>query len=92
MVAILFAVPASAAPDEAPHPVEDRRISHVTPERMIYDAVVLRPWGLVQVLVGAALFVPSYPIAWLAGAGDDVLRACIEQPVERTFRRPLGEL
>ena len=32
------------------------------------------------------------PIAALFGAGDDAFRICIEQPVDRTFRRPLGEL
>jgi len=64
----------------------------VDPMRRAYDVVVLRPLGLVQVVVGAVFFVPAFPIAALFGAGDDAFRICIEQPVARTFRRPLGEL
>ena len=60
--------------------------------RQIYDAVLLRPLGLVQLAVGAALFVPLYPVSLLADRSDDLFRACVSDPVERTFRRPLGRL
>jgi hypothetical protein len=60
--------------------------------RQVYDAVVLRPLDVIQFVVGAVLFVPSYPVALLVGGGDDVFRACIADPVDRTFRRPLGRL
>ena len=60
--------------------------------RSVYDLVVLRPLSFVQVAVGAVLFVPSYPVALLVDGDEDVWRACIADPVERTFRRPLGRL
>jgi hypothetical protein len=60
--------------------------------RSAYDAVVLRPLGFLQVVVGAVVLMPSYPVALLMDGEDDVWRACIAKPVERTFRRPLGRL
>ena len=60
--------------------------------RSVYDAVVLRPLGFVQVVVGAVLLVPAYPVALLVDGDEDVWRACVGDPVERTFRRPLGRL
>ena len=60
--------------------------------RSAYDAVVLRPLGFLQVVVGAVVLVPSYPVALLVHGDEDVWRACIADPVERTFRRPLGRL
>lgn len=58
----------------------------------IYDAVLLRPLGAIQLVIGAVAFVPSYPISLPFDGDDDVLRACITQPFDRTFRRPLGRL
>jgi hypothetical protein len=60
--------------------------------RSAYDLAVLRPLGFLQVVVGAAILVPSYPVALLVGGDEDVWRACVAEPVERTFRRPLGRL
>jgi hypothetical protein len=60
--------------------------------RSAYDAVVLRPLGFIQVVVGAVLLVPAYPVALLVDGYEDVWRACIADPVERTFQRPLGRL
>jgi hypothetical protein len=60
--------------------------------RTAYDAVVLRPLGFLQVVVGAVVLVPSYPVALLVDGDEDVWRACVAEPVERTFRRPLGRL
>ena len=60
--------------------------------RSAYDLVALRPFGFLQVVLGAAVLVPAYPVALLVDADEDVWRACIADPVERTFRRPLGKL
>ena len=60
--------------------------------RKVFDLAVLRPLQLVQVAVSAIVFVPAYPLAWPFGGGDDVLVLCITEPVDRAFRRPLGEL
>ena len=60
--------------------------------QMIFDAVVLRPLGFVQLAVGTVLFLPFYPMSLLADGGEDLYRACLSDPFERTFRRPLGRL
>jgi hypothetical protein len=60
--------------------------------RTAFDLVILRPLQLVQVALSAAVFVPAYPVSLLFDAGEDVLEICISEPVERAFRRPLGDL
>jgi hypothetical protein len=58
----------------------------------VFDAVLLRPFGFAQLAVGVALFVPFYPMSLVADGGEDLFRACVSDPFERTFRRPLGRL
>jgi hypothetical protein len=66
--------------------------------RKAYDALILRPFGLAQTVVGAAVFVPFYPLAVVADetlttdAKSWVTEACITGPVHQTFQKPLGEL
>jgi hypothetical protein len=57
----------------------------------IYDAAVLRPFGSVQAVVSAAVFVVLYPVALVTGTRDELTEMCITGPVEQTFKRPLGE-
>ena len=95
VLAILLAASgALAAPvgvDDAQRVYEDvGRDPHLG--QQIYDAVWLRPLGLIQLAVGTALLVPLYPVSLLADRSDDLFRACVSDPFERTFRRPLGRL
>jgi hypothetical protein len=60
--------------------------------RAAFDLVILRPLQVVQVAVSAVVFVPAYPVSLLFDGGEDVLEICITEPVERAFRRPLGDL
>jgi hypothetical protein len=62
------------------------------PVRKGYDLVVLRPLDLARVVMGAAFFPIAYPVSLLTGGSDFVLDVCISLPIDRTFRRPLGEL
>ena len=59
--------------------------------RKLFDATVLRPFQLGQVMVSAGIFVLAYPVAWTFGVGDEVLEVCITEPMAR-FSRPLGDL
>ena len=94
LVVLLAASGAMADPtgvDESQRVYEEvGREPHVG--RQIYDAVLLRPLGFVQLVVGTALLLPLYPVSLLADRSDDLFRACVSDPVERTFRRPLGRL
>ena len=60
--------------------------------RRAYDLLVLRPLGLLQVVVGAAVYVPAYPVSLLVDGEDEVRDICITGPIDQTFRRPLGRL
>jgi hypothetical protein len=86
MLAALVASPASADWDGLPWEDLDQGVP-----RTVFDIAVLRPLGLVQSIVGVAAFVIFYPVSLLTGGSDDVTRACITQPFDQTFRRPLGE-
>ena len=57
-----------------------------------YDLVILRPFQLGQLVLSAAVFLPSYPISFLFDGDEDVMEACITDPVARVFQRPLGDL
>ena len=60
--------------------------------RIGWDLVVIRPLGVVLTaisLVGAAV---AYPVALPFGGEDHVTDFLVHDPIDRTFRRPLGEL
>lgn len=59
--------------------------------RKVFDAAVLRPLGFVQVVVGAVLFPVFYLGSLATGGSDSVVKVCIDDPVEQTFRKPLGD-
>ena len=60
----------------------------------LFDLVILRPAGLVTIVVGSVLFVPAAVMASPSGARGvkDAWVAFVAPAVERTFNRPLGEL
>ena len=95
MLIVLMATSgATAAPlgvDESQDVYEEvGRAPHVG--QQIFDAVLLRPLGFVQLAVGTVLFLPFYPLSLVADGGEDLFHACVSDPFERTFRRPLGQL
>jgi len=62
------------------------------PVRGVYDLVVLRPFDLATLAVSAGVFVVAYPVALVTGGSGFVREVCIDLPVERALRRPLGAL
>jgi hypothetical protein len=67
--------------------------------RKVYDALILRPFGAAQTVVGAAIWIPFYPLAALSDratvssdAAAWITDTCVTDPVDQTFRKPLGEL
>lgn len=58
-----------------------------------FDLLVMRPVGMTTVVIGAALFVPLFPIA-LVTVGDqlpEVAHNLVGAPWSFTFERRLGE-
>lgn len=60
-------------------------------EAMAFDAMLVRPLGLVGTLVGTAFFVVSLPFSILGGNVDDAAQNLVVKPAKTTFVRPLGE-
>jgi len=60
----------------------------------LFDLVILRPFGLVTTVVGGVFFIPAALLASPSGA--EGIQAAWEYfvapSVERTFKKPLGEL
>lgn len=58
-----------------------------------FDLVLLRPLGLVGAAAGALLFLPAALVSAPNGKQgfDEVKERFISEPVQNTFRRPLGD-
>ena len=63
-----------------------------TGERMVLDALVLRPIGLVTTVAGAAIYTVSLPFSLLGGNEPAARESLVKEPVRYTFKRPLGEI
>jgi len=92
LIVLLFSSPALAVDPSGSGDDLDRVARPPGIARSTYDLVALRPLGFVQVVLGAAVLVPAYPVSLLVDGDEDVWRTCVADPVERTFRRPLGRL
>jgi hypothetical protein len=58
---------------------------------MIYDAVIVRPIGIIATAVGAVFFVLSLPFSATGGNVDSASEELVKKPARFTFKRPLGE-
>ena len=63
-----------------------------TGARRAFDLALLRPLGFAQTVVSGAFLLVGFPLAAVTGTTDELVEICWTQPVDRTFRRPLGEL
>jgi hypothetical protein len=71
---------------------ELRAVRDPDPVRGVYDLLVLRPLDLTTLAVSAGFFAVAYPVALVTGGSDFVREVCIDLPVERALRRPIGAL
>ena len=81
----------SHASDQNYHSKSDRDILS-TGEKMVLDAVVLRPVGLVTTVAGTAIYTISLPFSLLGGNEAQVREHLINEPARYTFKRPLGDV
>jgi hypothetical protein len=61
-------------------------------EAMIVDFVLLRPIGIISLVVGTTFFALSYPFSALGGNADKAKEKLITDPARFTFDRKLGDL
>jgi hypothetical protein len=59
--------------------------------QMAADILLGRPLGFVATVVGAALFVVSFPLSVAGGNMEEARQRLVIDPAEFTFKRPLGE-
>ncbi len=59
--------------------------------QMMWDALVLRPVGIVGTVLGTAAWLVSYPFSALGGNIDQATEKLVVAPFDWTFQRPLGE-
>jgi hypothetical protein len=63
----------------------------ITTENMVADAVLVRPLGIVAVILGVGLFVISLPFSALGKNVKEAGEKLVMAPARFTFTRPLGE-
>jgi hypothetical protein len=63
----------------------------ITTEEMVADAVLVRPLGLVALILGAGIFVISLPFSLLGRNVGEAGSKLVVDPAVFTFARPLGE-
>lgn len=62
-----------------------------TGEAMVFDAVIIRPLGLVTTVAGSAIYTISLPFSLLGGNEQSAREKLVLEPARYTFKRPLGE-
>jgi hypothetical protein len=60
------------------------------PGAVLYDAIIERPIGLVETVVGLGVASVAYPVGLASNNSQAVVDRCISDPARYTFTRPLG--
>lgn len=84
---LLLAAALAPAGDDRFNPGEPR-----SAEKMVVDALVVRPLGILGTAAGTLVFVVSLPFSALGGNTDAAFQKLVADPAAYTFTRPLGDL
>jgi len=87
MVASFIMGPAWSHAEEWTGAVEPR-----TTEKMVVDALIVRPLGILGIAGGALVFLVSLPFSALGGNTDSAFEKLVAEPAAYTFSRPLGDI
>jgi len=88
---LLLSASAQAA---TPEPVETQTTNlWVTGAKASFDVVILRPLGLIALVVGAGAFVPTAVVASPMGWDgiEPAMNFFVVEPAKQVFQRPLGD-
>jgi hypothetical protein len=55
------------------------------------DTLLVRPFGVVSLAIGTAVFIVSLPFAVLGGNVGETAKVLVADPFNYTFARPVGE-
>jgi hypothetical protein len=88
IAALLLSTTASAV--ESQDSASDRWQHHM---EVGFDAAVLRPLGLIALVVGGTFVLPIAVITWPSGSGtmESAIERFVTTPADDLFHRPLGE-
>ncbi len=88
LLVVVFVTTAFASSSFAQAGIQKEEIST---ENMVADAILVRPLGLVAIVVGVGLFVISLPFSALGKNVKQAGEKLVVAPAKFTFTRPLGE-
>jgi uncharacterized membrane protein YfcA len=93
-LAMVFAITLSAAPLFAQDVYQTWQPPNAEPkgEKVLWDALVMRPAGLITCLLGIGGFIVSLPFALTSQTQDQAFDSLIVEPINYTFSRPIGLL
>ncbi|MEE8166125.1 MAG: hypothetical protein V3T64_11190 [Myxococcota bacterium] len=71
----------------------DAEMGPRSPASVVFDVVLLRPLGLLRLVIGAAFFVPAAVVASPGGFDsiEEALELFVLVPAEDLLERPLGD-
>ena len=79
--------PVAVAEDEfARFPTDEK-----SAESMVFDLALVRPLGIVGIVVGTAAFVLSLPFSASGKNTEEAFQRLMADPAKYTFNRPLGD-
>jgi len=90
-VIVLPVLMVGAGPSSAEHVYHLDDDDEVTAEAMAADALVVRPAGMVSTVLGSLFYAVSLPFSYFGGNQPQAYETLVQDPVQHTFRRPLGE-
>lgn len=66
--------------------------TEVDTNALILDTFAMRPFGLVSLVLGSAIYAVSLPIAAMTHSHRITYEKLVKDPFEFTFVRPMGEV
>lgn len=61
-------------------------------DAVLFDLVLLRPFGLIASALGLVTSVAATPFALISHSSGETYKALLVEPLGYTFKRPLGDL
>ncbi len=81
-----FGSVATAQEEFARFPTDER-----SAESMVFDLALVRPLGILGLIVGTGAFILSFPFSALGNNSDEAFERLMADPARYTFKRPLGD-
>jgi len=68
-----------------------KRADEPSAPAMLFDLVLVRPFGLAATAIGTGVFFVSLPFSAIGGNSDAAFKKLVVAPAGFTFNRPLGQ-